>query len=288
MQKTSYVLLYDCWTCDDGHSSVQLKLLCTEHPFASVLLRKGSRIKAAKQDHHLTLWRTYTKTYDKIYHTFVDTWGYRREAVRWESQYGVPSEDHLLLYYCMEAWLNSQAPVRFEMFDSPLLIEGAVKLQSDEYPGPLHSIHSIRNLRQHQYDISSMTSSEMLSQAASDDKTALQQQGSNDYITSTGPKICSEQSSASDNITCQDQQTSAKQCEDSPSTAGTSVSDGNKEVPWQFAHEDLENIVLSCTQSEVHELLGAFMQRKAHEQLSKFKQELLRRFADACNDWELI
>ena len=319
MQPRSYVLLYDCWTCYDGYSSVQLKLLSLEHPFAKTLLRKGSRPQAAKQNHCVTIWRSYTKTYDKKYHCFVDTWGYRREAICWQSQYGEPSEDHLLLFHCMEAWLKAEAPVEVEVFDSPLLIEGIVRLDNEEHSNALRGISSWQHYRKdsnqedsnQQYSNqeqsiqeestqegsiqeesdnqeNNVPSLEMSGQAAYPEKTALTDTGSFDNI-AIGPTISSEYI-ARNATTSQDQQTLHKQCDSCSSTAGTSLSHDDEEVFWQFSYgyPALEDTILSCTQSEVHQLLSDFMQQQAHEQLLKFKQELLERVADAFNDWELV
>ena len=136
MQGLSHVLLYDSCTWEEGDSSVELKLLSTEQPFTTLLLHHGSRLPATTSSYSLELWRIIGKSWAKQGHTFLDdTCRYRREQITWVSSYGRPSEEHLLLYHVVAAWIKDKKVMALGAYDHPCTLIGAVRLDRGEYIG---------------------------------------------------------------------------------------------------------------------------------------------------------
>ena len=102
----------------------------------------ASRLKVASND--LSLLIRNLDDFDEVLeetqtHLLVDTWGqtwgYRREKVTWDSPYGRPSEEHLLLYHIVAAWIKDQKPMALGAYDRPCTVIGAVRLDNGEHIG---------------------------------------------------------------------------------------------------------------------------------------------------------
>lgn len=134
MTSDTYVLLYECESSDYGYESVVLRLLPFNHPFGALLLHKGSRQAAEKRYYDRDIWRRYAKKVEQRAPRFIQELGWRREHVFWSSEYGAPSESHLLLHDSMQAWVAQQQKFNFHscIFDIPKTLAGALRLDSDE------------------------------------------------------------------------------------------------------------------------------------------------------------
>ena len=256
MTSDTYVLLYECESGDYGYESVVHRFLPFSHPFAALLLHKGSRQAAEKRYFERNVWRRYAKKYkswdppDKeaylkgpepgqrpqpgIHHQAIlhtEELGWQREHVFWSSEYGAPSELHLLLHNSMQAWVAQQQAVNFHSstFDSPRTLSGALRLDSDEHG----SEHITRDMRRHH----PATGFAHPVDHATDSKS--------------------------------DQYEAGFECN---SEFQQPLLDPN----WFNTHQFLRDIVLSCTIDEVKEALAAFHQRQANDQFMKYKDGLLQ------------
>ena len=289
-----------------------MKLLSTEHPFATLLLKRGERPHADKHDYVIEMWRPFTMRYREM---FIDKWGFRREQAIWPSAYGPPSEGHLQLFHCIEAWIRSQERLAVGEFDNPCSVLGHVWLDDQlEYdgsgvtsrnpsmgPAVTYEGRDERGETQHMTVSVEFARTDVELQQNKAVVEAIRQY--DEYVSNGGPPgsehgspsdaTASEHGSPSDATAGGFRKAVATEgaiCHEPVDYRGRDQSIGNDDCvsqpgdvaePWEPSLCLLKDIVLSCTQDEVQNLLTAFSQREAHKQVSKFKAELLQQIHQA-------
>ena len=244
----TYVLLYECYNDESlygGGDTAVLKFLPSEHPFARLLLREGSRLRKEKVAYELDLWQ---RDYGPVsgYSMYAEQWAevdlgpqqpgtsssandhrresmyFRRQRVVWLSDYGRPVEAHLNLCRYVEAWLKTQPVATFGQDDFPKTVTGMVRLDSS-----MHGEGDIaRDIRDSQRFVRTAKANEVSVDA--------------DSITS-----------ASD------------------------ISDLRFHVCRY-----LKDTILSLSEAEVGKVIANFCETQAHKQNSLFKSELLAQFQE--------
>ena len=290
---SSYVLLNHCGWNDEGYNNIVVKLLSTEHPFATLLLKRGARPHADKHDYVIEMWRPFTMRYCG---TFVDKWGFRREQATWPSAYGPPSEEHLQLFHCIEAWIRSQERLAVGEFDKPCSVLGHVWLDHQlEYDGsgitsrnPSMGPAVTYEGRDEQGETQQMTvpiEFAWTDVELQQNKAVVEAIRQYDEYVSNGSPPGSEHGSPAAGGFRKAVASEGAVCHEPVDYRGTDQSIGNGDCasqpgdvaePWEQSPCLLKDIVLSCSQEEVQDLLTAFSQREAHKQVSKFKAELLQ------------
>lgn len=299
LQDNAHVLLHECYdntSLYGGGEHVELKFLPASHPFARLLLYRGSRIREATRAYALDVWRR-----QNIYPErdiagsgthFAVGFVYRRESVVWSSSYGRPVEAHLNLNQYVEAWLKAQPVAAFGLDDFPKTILGMVRLDNDEH-GFGHITRDIISLRQHGARAAFSSAGNNQHEAPStqtyrecdddqdkwdcdsaDDKDSDRVNcdvslaaASNIQSNRMGLRTAAE----SDAVSLPEDTHSDMQdcCHDNSSAATSDISHLRFHI-----RQYLKDTVLSCTEEEVNQCLEAFFQTQASMQTSVFRDEL--------------
>ena len=275
MPTPSFALLCDSWIWDDGSASVRLKLLPSEHPFTKLLLRKLPESRNLKMhDYPAELWRSYTKSWQNWSSSDSDdhrdeptgdlsglrggiysreAWGYRRGQVVWSSPFGPSHEGQLLLYDCIKIWLKGQELMSLGAYDRPCNLVGAIRIDDGEDSG------FERNIRSRYRSCYSIIDKKVILVDGLDEREA-------DACT-----IHQELAEADEQITTEQACTIHQELAEADEQVTT-----EQESCWDLQQVILlENIVLSCSQLEVQRCLDIYLQAQAHQQFSRFKDELL-------------
>lgn len=301
------MLLYKYTDGDFGYSHVELRMLPAGHPFANLLMHRGSRHPTQDCQSKLDLWQRYAKrswtppdmgaclqgpgpekklrpgaNYPYLFSG--RELGFRRETVLCPSAYGPLVESHLLLYHCIESWLAKQQPVVFEMFKSPRSIVGAVRLDYDEH-GSHYILHNAQPCYE-EHNTEDTTARSAVEDADYNDSAfaSYTDDTEDESVDNDSGRAQSKAASGQSNLDPPVGLT-AKGMHEGPfgesdeATAddvgqATSAPDAAADC---YRYQPLKDCVMSCTEAEVNNLLDAFFQMQAHDNIRKYRHELMQR-----------